>query len=153
MTSNVGSHYFKEMSQIGFGGLADSEMIDQEEQFRERVQESLKQTFKPEFLNRIDETIIFHPLTRLDIEKIVDIRLDALKAKLADRDIKIAIDTAAKKYLVENGFSPEFGARPLNRLIQKVILDQLADRIIKKEIKDGDRVKISFTKSTISITA
>ena len=153
MTSNVGSHYFKEMSQIGFGGLADNEMANQEEQFKGRVQESLRQTFKPEFLNRIDETIIFHSLTSADIEKIVDIRLEDLKAKLADRDIKISIDATAKKYLVENGFNPEFGARPLNRLIQKAILDQLADRIIKKEIKDGDRVKIGFAESAISIIA
>lgn len=162
MTSNVGSHYFKELSQIGFAAISGSasreaatieDLENKEAQFKERVQESLRETFKPEFLNRIDEVIIFHPLTPADIEKIVDIRLEALKNKLAEKDIKIGVDQSARHYLAEHGFNPEFGARPLNRLIQKSILDQLADRIIKKEIKNGDRIKIGFTKSEICITS
>jgi len=151
MTSNVGSHYFKEMAQMGFNHSGKGEMENKEEKFRERVQESLRQTFKPEFLNRIDEAIIFNILRPADIEKIVDIQLELFKTRLAERDIKISVDETAKKYFVENGFDPEFGARPLRRLIQKTIVDQLADKIIKKEIKDGDKVKVSLSKSAITV--
>jgi ATP-dependent Clp protease ATP-binding subunit ClpC len=153
MTSNVGSHYFKQIAHMGFGGSAKGENEGKEEQFRERVQESLRQTFKPEFLNRVDEALIFNTLKPADIEKIVDIQLELVKTKLAERDIKIIIDGAAKKYLVANGFDPEFGARPLRRLIQKTIVDQLADKLIKKEIKDGDKVKVSFGESAITVNA
>jgi len=153
MTSNVGSHYFKEIAQIGFG-ISDQEAdyIQKEEMFKERAQEALRQTFKPEFLNRIDEIIVFRSLRPTDIEKIVDIQLNKLQAKLAERGMKFSIDEAAKKFLVANGFNAEFGARPLKRLIQKTILDQLADKIIKNEIKDGDRIKIALEKSEITIT-
>lgn len=151
MTSNIGSQYFKELSQIGFGGLKEDEFENKEEQFKEKVQEALRQTFKPEFLNRIDDVIIFHALKPADIEKIVEIQLSLLKKKLIERNIKVSIEAAAKKYLVDKGFDPGFGARPLKRLIQKIILDQLADKIIKKQIKDGDKIKINFTKSAITV--
>ncbi len=153
MTSNVGSHYFKEMSQIGFSSPKGSEASHAEETFRERVQESLRQAFKPEFLNRIDEVVIFNALRRADIEKIVDLQIEILKAKLEERGMKVAVDAAAKKYIVENGFDPDFGARPIKRLIQKAILDQLADKIIRGQIKDGDKVKITFSGSALSVTA
>ncbi len=153
MTSNVGSHYFKEMSQLGFGASEEEEIRNQEEQFKDRVRESLRSNFKPEFLNRIDEIIIFNALKRADIEKIVELQLNLLKEKMEERGMKITIEAAAKKYIVENGFDPDFGARPIRRLIQKTILDQLADKMIKGEIHDGDKVKITFEKSAISITA
>lgn len=152
LTSNVGSQYFKQMSGLGFGAGDDQASV-QETDFREKVKESLKQTFKPEFLNRLDEIVIFHPLRKKDIEKIVDLQLEILKEKLADRQIKIDVEAPAKKYIVENGFDAEYGARPVKRLIQKAILDQLADKIIGGEIKDGDKVKIGFANSEIRIGA
>jgi len=153
MTSNVGSHYFKEMSHLGFSSSDGGELEAQEENFKTKVRESLKETFKPEFLNRIDEIIVFNALRRNDIEKIVDLQIELLKGKLGERAMKIVIDVAAKKYIVEHGFDPDFGARPIRRLIQKAILDPLADKIIRGQIKDGDKVKITFSGSAISVTA
>lgn len=156
MTSNIGSHFFKAVSGIGFGSSAqhaeESEAAAGEADFRERVFEELRRSFKPEFLNRIDETIVFHPLDRRAVEQIVDIQLDLLKGKLEERGMKVAIDAAAKKHIVEHGFDAEFGARPLKRMIQKVILDQLADKLIRKEIKDGDKIRVSFSGSAIRVS-
>ncbi|MDO8467158.1 MAG: AAA family ATPase [bacterium] len=152
LTSNVGSHYFKAMSNIGFSSSGDSAHESQEEGLRSKVSESLKRTFKPEFLNRLDETIIFNTLTKKEIEQIVDLQIDQVKERLKERSIIINVDVAAKKYIVENGFDPEYGARPIRRLIQKTILDKLADKIIGGEIKDGDKVKIGFSKSSISVS-
>ena len=145
MTSNVGSSYFKQMSYVGFGnGSKEQEQATKEEDFKNRVREALKAQFKPEFLNRIDEIIIFNTLKRDDIEKIVDIQIAEIKKRLATKNITITVDPSAKKYLAEHGFDPDFGARPINRLIQKAILDKMADKMIKGQIKDGDKVKVSF---------
>ncbi len=129
-------------------GKADS----QEGNFKEKVMESLRRTFKPEFLNRLDELIIFNPLRKKEIEKIVDLQIELVKEKLKEKNIKVNIDPAAKKYIVEHGFDPEYGARPIKRLIQKAILDKLADKIIGGEIQDGAKVKISFSESDITVS-
>jgi len=151
LTSNVGSELGKEISRIGFS-LSDSEEVEErEESYRERVTESLKQEFRPEFLNRLDDIIIFKTLSKTDLFKIVDIQLESVRARLAEKGIKIIINATAKKYLAENGFDPEFGARPLRRLIQKVVLDKLADRIIRGEIRDGGKIKIGIENSEIKI--
>ncbi|PIT92964.1 MAG: type VI secretion system ATPase TssH [Candidatus Harrisonbacteria bacterium CG10_big_fil_rev_8_21_14_0_10_38_8] len=154
MTSNVGSQYFRQMSELGFSnGEGESEKIErQEEGFKDQVKEELKEYFNPEFLNRIDETIIFNSLKKKDISKIVDIHIQAVKKRLESKNISITIDKAAKEYIIENGYDPDFGARPIHRMIQKVILDQMADKIIKGKIKDGDKVKIKFEKESQSIT-
>lgn len=152
LTSNVGSHYFKAMSNIGFSSSGDSERESQAEDLRSKVNESLKRTFKPEFLNRLDEAIIFNTLTKKEIERIVDLQIEQVRGKLKERGIVINVDAGAKKYIVENGFDPEYGARPIRRLIQKTILDKLADKIIGGEIKDGDKVKIGFSESSISVS-
>ncbi|MEK7641153.1 MAG: AAA family ATPase [Patescibacteria group bacterium] len=152
LTSNVGSQYFKAMAGMGFSGASDSKEGPQEEDFRGKVLDSLKRTFKPEFLNRLDEAIIFHPLTRKDIAKIVDLQIEKVRERLKDRSIVLNVEPAARQYIVENGFDSEYGARPIKRLIQKVILDKLADKIIGGEIKDGDKVKIDFSQSTIKVS-
>lgn len=154
LTSNIGGHYFREMSQLGFAGDTKNQVVKQRENnFKEKVKESLRETFKPEFLNRLDEVIIFNPLYRTDIAKIVDIQLDRVLEKLKQKNIKAIIDPAAKQYIVDHGFSVEYGARPIRRLIQKIILDKLADQLIRGEIKDGSKVKISFSKSALVINA
>jgi ATP-dependent Clp protease ATP-binding subunit ClpB len=153
MTSNVGSHYFKQMSQLGFSNGEKDKFINKEEDFKEKVREELKRNFKPEFLNRIDEIIVFNALHKQEIEKIVNLQLEELKKKLALRGMKATIDPTVKKYIVEHGFDPEFGARPIKRLIQKAILDKLADKIIKGQIKDGAKVKVTYSNSAISVSA
>ncbi len=147
LTSNVGSVYFKEMSTIGFKGGNSSDVEDKEEKFKERAMESLRETFKPEFLNRLDETIIFKSLTPADIEKIVNIQLAEVERRLAVRGITLNVKPSVKKYVVENGFDPNYGARPIKRMIQKVIVDALADKMVKGLLKDGKEVNIFMNKS------
>ncbi|MEK7193852.1 MAG: AAA family ATPase [Patescibacteria group bacterium] len=171
LTSNVGSEYFKKISRIGFEMSTDvdvdksrrpkgvgaptvaSEEIDKErtETFKERVQESLRQTFRPEFLNRLDEIIIFNPLGRREIEKIVELQLAQFRQKLAERGMEAAIENSLKKHIAENGFNPEFGARSIKRTIQRLIFDQLADKLIKGELKNVRKIKLGFKGSALTI--
>ncbi|MEK7612037.1 MAG: AAA family ATPase [Patescibacteria group bacterium] len=151
MTSNVGSHYYKQMSQVGFS-TSEKEIRAEEETFKDKARTSLRQTFKPEFLNRIDEIVVFNALKRKDIEQIVDVQIAEVKKKLSNRGITVLVDAPARKYIVDNGFDPDFGARPIKRLIQKTIVDKLADRIIRGQLKHGDKVKIGFSGSALSVT-
>ncbi|MDP3947949.1 MAG: AAA family ATPase [bacterium] len=155
MTSNVGSEISREYSNLGFSGKEEGVQAEAEavEEYKEKINEALRDTFRPEFLNRIDETIIFNPLTPKNIEAIVDIQLEMLKTRLALKDIKLNVEPAARKHLAEHGFSPEFGARPLKRLIQKVILDKLADRIIRGEFKHGGKIKVNFKEGALVFSA
>ncbi|MCL5016107.1 MAG: AAA family ATPase [Patescibacteria group bacterium] len=150
MTSNVGSEFLREMAKVGFAA-GEAEEENKEEVYRSRVNSALRDHFRPEFLNRIDDVIIFHPLTKEVISKIVNIQLDKVIASLAERGIQISIDSAAKKYIIENGFDPEYGARPIKRMIQKALLDKLADKIIRGAIKHGSKVKITGDQSGIKV--
>ncbi|HVM76789.1 MAG TPA: AAA family ATPase [Candidatus Paceibacterota bacterium] len=149
MTSNVGSEYLKAMSRIGFSATG---AIAEEGDYKDKVMEALRGSFRPEFLNRIDEIVIFNPLHRADIEKIVDIQINLIEKRLSERNIKLEIEPAAREYLSREGFSPEFGARPLKRLMQKVILDKLADKIIRGEFKDGGKIKVNFKADALVFT-
>ncbi len=156
LTSNVGSEYFREMSKIGFESSEKKEAdnaADQSKMFKEQVNESLKHTFRPEFLNRLDEIVVFNPLTRTEIEKIVDIQLEQLKEKLKERNLSVAIDGSVRKHIADAGFDPDYGARPIRRMIQKTILDQLADRIIKGDFANVKKIKISFKGANLNIVA
>lgn len=150
MTSNAGSQYFKEISNLGFGSDdKEAKAVRAHDDYRERVMESLRESFRPEFLNRVDEIIVFKPLKLSDIERIVDIQLEAIEKRLSAHKIQVAIDASARQHLAKEGFSPEFGARPLKRLIQKLILDRLADQIIRGELKDGGKVKVNFKANSL----
>ncbi len=154
LTSNVGSEYFHEMSKLGFETTKDEDVAEQQEElFKERVNEALKDTFRPEFLNRLDEIIVFNPLTPKEIEQIVDIQVNDVLRRLQHRNLNVTIDASVKKYIAENGFDPDYGARPIKRLIQKTILDQLADRIIKGEFNNAKKIKISFKDHRLSIVS
>jgi ATP-dependent Clp protease ATP-binding subunit ClpB len=150
MTSNVGSEYLKAISKIGFAAPGET---PEEGDYRERVLEALRHSFRPEFLNRIDEIVIFNPLRRQDIQKIVDIQIGVIEERLKEEHgIVLDIEPAAREYLAKEGFSPEYGARPLKRLLQKVILDKLADKIIRGECKDGGKVKVNFKANSLVFT-
>ncbi len=152
MTSNVGSEHFKAMASIGFRGEEDGGVAAEAGDYRARVMDELRGRFRPEFLNRVDETIIFNPLTREDIEKIVEIQIARVEKNLAARRITITIGPAARAYLAKEGFSPEYGARPLKRVMQKVILDKLADKIIRGELKDGSKIKVDYKAHSLVFT-
>ncbi|MEK7481781.1 MAG: AAA family ATPase [Patescibacteria group bacterium] len=154
LTSNVGSEYFKEISKLGFETNEQGEQkeISEEETFKDRVKEALKETFRPEFLNRLDEIIIFNPLRKPEIEKIVDLQLEELKEKLAKRAFNATFDNSLKKHIIEKGFDPEYGARPIRRLIQKLVLDELANKLIKGELKNVKKIKIGLKGAGIVIS-
>jgi ATP-dependent Clp protease ATP-binding subunit ClpB len=130
LTSNVGSQWIQEMS-----GKGDDEI-------RAGVMEELRHVFRPEFLNRLDETILFHSLGRESIARIVDIMMRELNERLADRKIVVGLTAAAKERIAGIGYEPAFGARPLRRAIQKHLQDPLAIRILKGEYREGDKVTI-----------
>ena len=152
MTSNVGSAYLKEMSHLGFGAGAHKGLEREEENLRERIRGALRDRFKPEFLNRIDEIVIFNPLRRDVIEKIVDIGLAEVVDKLKEKGIEIVIKPSVKEYIVEHGYDAEYGARPIRRLIQRVILDALADKMIRGDIRHGGKVTLNFKDSGLHIS-
>ncbi len=132
MTSNIGSHMIQQITSEG----------GQAEEIEEAVKEILKEKFLPEFLNRIDETIVFHPLTRDQIGKIVELQLKRLEAMLAERDIRLEITDAAKKAVATEGYDPIFGARPLKRVIQQRLQNQLATELLKGAIPEHGGVRI-----------
>jgi ATP-dependent Clp protease ATP-binding subunit ClpB len=152
MTSNVGSQYLRAMSKIGFSSAENATTAAEEGDYREKVMEALRSGFRPEFLNRVDEIVIFNPLRKADIEKIVEIQLKHIEGQLKARNIKLEIGADARAHLAKEGFSAEFGARPLKRLIQKVILDKLADKLIRGEVKEGGRVKVNFKANALTFT-
>jgi ATP-dependent Clp protease ATP-binding subunit ClpA len=142
MTSNLGNQLLKEVS-LGFEDSSlKGEVKINEDKMKESVFEALKAQFKPEFINRLDEIIIFHPLAKKEIEKIIDLQLEIVKKRLVEKRIKLEFTESLRKYLAEKGFDPQFGARPLKRVIQNQILDDLAMQIIEDKIKEGDKVKV-----------
>jgi ATP-dependent Clp protease ATP-binding subunit ClpB len=104
--------------------------------------DALRAHFRPEFLNRIDEIIVFHPLGREHIRSIIDIQLAALMKRLADRKIRVELTDRAKDHLIAEGYDPTYGARPLKRTIQREVLDPLAMRVLQGEFKEGDSIRI-----------
>jgi ATP-dependent Clp protease ATP-binding subunit ClpB len=114
--------------------------------------EAVRGTFKPEFLNRIDEIIIFHALGRAQIEKIIELQLDLLNKRLADKKLSIVLDAAAKALLFEHGFDPVYGARPLKRAIQRMIQNPLAMKILEGEFAEGDRISVTADPRTKAMT-
>ncbi|MCX6767067.1 MAG: ATP-dependent chaperone ClpB [Candidatus Moranbacteria bacterium] len=151
MTSNVGSDIIYKMQEIGFKEEKRKEFVLKEDEMKERVLVSLREKFKPEFLNRVDEIIIFHPLAAEQIKKIVDLQLELVAKRLKEKNIKIQITPAAREFLAREGFDPVYGARPLKRAIQSLVLDELALKIVEGKVKDGSKVKIDVSGGKILI--
>jgi len=140
MTSNIGSQYLLSIPVDG-----DEERVQREfEKARERVLEELRYHFRPEFLNRIDEIIVFKPLTMKELFQIIDLLVASINKRLAERNISIELTEKAKEHLVKLGYDPAYGARPLKRTLQKHLETPLANLIIKGEIKEGQRVMVDL---------
>jgi ATP-dependent Clp protease ATP-binding subunit ClpB len=135
MTSNLGSHYISERS-TGEGGTIN-------EGTRREVMEALRAHFRPEFLNRIDEIIFFHALTREHLKQIIDIQIGGLVRRLEERKIHVELADSAKELLVQEGYDPTYGARPLKRTIQRRLLDPLAMRVLEGDFGEGDTVAVA----------
>ena len=139
MTSNLGAEYL----------VAQAEGEDTDK-VRDQVMAEVRAHFRPEFLNRVDEIILFHRLKREHMGRIVDIQIERLQKLLEDRKVAIALDTRAREWLAEKGYDPAYGARPLKRVIQKFVQDPLAELILSGRIKDGEKVKISAGREGLS---
>jgi len=146
MTSNIGSDIIAKEAPIGF---VDEGKLNQKEGLKDKIQGALKEKFKPEFLNRIDEIVIFDYLGAEEIKKIVDLELSKVQKRLGKKDIRIIVSEKAKQVLARKGFDPNLGARPLKRIIQKLILNPMALKIVTDEIKDGDTISIDADKDDI----
>ena len=140
MTSNVGAEIFKKQGSIGFKSEKEEMTY---KSTKEKLLEQVKKTFKPEFLNRIDDIIVFHGLTKEQLYEIIEIELEDVKERLKEQGIKIELDKAAKELLIEKGFDPVFGARPLKRTIQRFLEDPLAEEIIAKTFEKDKTVKVT----------
>jgi ATP-dependent Clp protease ATP-binding subunit ClpC len=151
MTSNVGANVIEHGGVIGFRAVTEDRNEDEYQQMKDRVLESMKQTFRPEFLNRVDEVIVFRPLTRDQITSIVDLMLKSVTKQLAEKGLTLEVTTAAKAILAKEGFDPKYGARPLRRAIQRMIENPLAEEILAGNftledsvIADADGDKLIF---------
>jgi len=138
MTSNLGTRDIQKGAGIGFAAHADEKMTY--EKMKERVMDELKRSFRPEFLNRIDEVIVFHSLSREDVKAIVDLMMKRVREQLKAKDVEIELTDAAKELLAEKGYDPSLGARPLRRTIQRLVEDPLSEKLLWKEYKAGQTI-------------
>jgi ATP-dependent Clp protease ATP-binding subunit ClpC len=147
MTSNLGTQEFQRQA-IGFSRQEKSE----QQRLRSAVESELKRTFRPEFLNRVDDIIIFQPLTEEQLKKIVDLLISEVEKRLADRNIKLELDDEAKAWLLKEGYEPAYGARPLRRAIQRYVENPLSSRILQGEIKDGETVVVGVSGDVLNFS-
>ena len=141
LTSNLGSQFMNRFQKIGFGTGGEEAQFSE---VKEKVMDTVKESFKPEFLNRLDDIIIFNPLNAEVIRDIVSIQLDIVRKRLLLKGIKLEISDEVVSYLAKEGFNPEYGARPLKRLIQNRILNKVAEFIISRRVENGGIVKVSI---------
>jgi len=144
MTSNVGARDITKSRTMGFAAPDGRNSF---ERMAEKVKEEMTHVFNPEFLNRLDDVIVFHPLSESDIEKIVSILLKEVQKRLGDEELTLKLTDAGSKFLVKNGFDEKFGARPLKRSIQKYIEDPLSEKILVGEFSKGDEVEVDVASS------
>lgn len=149
LTSNIGSQFIQKMQTIGFSNHSNEEEYVHT---KEKVLESLKDFFRPEFLNRLDEVVVFDILPPEALQGIVKLRVSLVEERMKDKGIKLLVDDKALQYLAEKGYDPQYGARPLNRLIQTEILNPIAEMIIGNEIGEGDSVSVTMKNSSLVIT-
>jgi ATP-dependent Clp protease ATP-binding subunit ClpC len=143
MTSNVGATLLKKQNVLGFTRQS-SEEKEEYEKMKETIQAELRRTFRPEFLNRIDDIIIFHSLNETQVKEIVDIMIKNLQKRLKKMDINVKISDETRSFISKKGFDPEFGARPLERVIRSMIEDQLAEEILKGNVSKTDNILINY---------
>ena len=146
LTSNIGTRFINKARGLGFS--AEPQELDQDK-IRAFLAEELKKFVPPEFLNRIDEVIIFNPLQKQHLYEIIDVMIGELKDRLREKNISLEISTYVRDYLIEKGYNPEYGARPLRRAIRQYIEDPLSEAILAGEIKEGDNVIVVLEKGTI----
>jgi ATP-dependent Clp protease ATP-binding subunit ClpC len=149
MTSNVGAELVRKNNVLGFGVKSDDHSY---EQMKEKMMSEAKRVFKPEFLNRLDDIIVFHSLTRDDLTKIVDIEVGKVLTRLKPRQITFRLTPEASTFLIEKGYDPAYGARPLRRAVERYLEDPMAEEILRGTIKNGDFVVVSEKEKALTFT-
>jgi ATP-dependent Clp protease ATP-binding subunit ClpC len=140
MTSNVGADLIRRQTTMGFGAPKDTQDYDT---MRDKILEETKRVFKPEFLNRLDEIIVFHSLSKPDLLKIVDLEVDKVKRRLKLKEIEIVLDEPAHEFVINKGYDPTYGARPMRRAVERYLEDPLAEDLLKGVVKAGDIVEVT----------
>ena len=146
MTSNVGSDTIKKQSTLGFSPITDEATY---ETMRERIMEEAKKTFRPEFLNRIDDVIVFRSLTKPDLVQILDLEVGKVMARLKSKNINLSLDEAAKDFLVQKGYDPSYGARPMRRSVERFLEDPLAEEILRGQLHEGEPIMVTTNKEKL----
>jgi ATP-dependent Clp protease ATP-binding subunit ClpC len=148
MTSNIGAEMIRRQGTLGFTLQRDEKETEEKdyEEMRKKLLDSLRKVFRPEFINRLDAVIVFHPLNREHIRRIVNLELEKVAERMADHNITINASDAALDYLSSEGYNPEMGARPLRRVIQDKVEDRLSDAVLAHEFKDGDIVIVDVNR-------
>ncbi len=136
----MGAHEIQRQGSIGFRTVEDEKQTH--EDMKKKVTDELRRTFRPEFLNRIDEVIVFHALNKEHIRQIVDIMLNDLAAELKERGVSVEFTEAAKELLADEGYDPQFGARPLRRAIQRLVENPLSEEMLKGRFEEGDTIVV-----------
>ncbi len=149
MTSNVGSDTIKKQSTLGFSPITDENSY---ERMREKILEEAKKTFRPEFLNRLDDIVVFRSLTKPDLIEILDLEISKVMHRLKPRNILLQLDEKAKDFLVSKGYDPQYGARPMRRAVERSLEDPLAEEILKGAIHDGEPINVTADKDHLVFT-
>ncbi|HEX4630412.1 MAG TPA: ATP-dependent Clp protease ATP-binding subunit [Chthoniobacterales bacterium] len=150
MTSNVGADLIRRQTTMGFGAPKD---VQDYETMREKILEETKRVFKPEFLNRLDEIIVFHTLTKPDLLKIVDLEVNKVKRRLKLKEIEIVLDDPAHEFVINKGYDPTYGARPMRRAVERYLEDPLAEELLKGTVKAGDTVEVTVDGEKLAFRA
>jgi len=154
MTSNVGAEMIKRESKLGFSVKRDEQKAAEEQfaEVKEKLLSQLKRLFRPEFLNRVDATIVFRPLTKAQIAQIVSLELNKVQKRLTEHNITLEVTDEAKQYLAEKGYDPDYGARPLRRVIQSEVEDVLSDGLLSGQFSDSSHILIGFADGHLTFT-
>jgi len=149
MTSNVGSDTIKRQSTLGFSPITDENSY---EKMRDRIMEEAKKTFRPEFLNRLDDMVVFRALTKPDLIQILDLEISKVMQRLKTRNIVLQLDEKAKDFLVSRGYDPQYGARPMRRAVERSLEDPLAEEILKGALHEGEPILVSVENDHLVFT-
>jgi ATP-dependent Clp protease ATP-binding subunit ClpC len=139
MTSNVGADVIRKGTTMGFGAASEAQTY---EAMKEKLADEAKRVFRPEFLNRLDDVVVFRSLTKDDMAKIIEIEVEKVCARLKYKDMRIRLSDAAKTFLIEKGYDPALGARPLRRAVERYLEEPLAEEIIRGSLKGNDTIEI-----------
>ena len=149
LTSNVGAETIKKQSTMGFSPISDETTYDK---MREKIMDEAKRQFRPEFLNRLDDIIVFRSLTKPDLIQILDLEIAKVTERLKGKNLRLVLDEKAKDFLVEKGYDPTYGARPMRRSVERYLEDPLAEEILKGNLHEGEPVTVSLDEGKLVFT-